>query len=94
MALTPVWEALLWCREVIAVNGFIDGWSMSDELHAYLTAQAWNELEPMERQVAELAGQGMTNRQIADELGIDRETVKSSAWSIMRKLVISRNVIH
>jgi DNA-binding CsgD family transcriptional regulator len=50
----------------------------------------WNRLTPRERQVASLicqqnGGRGYTNPQIADQLGISRETVKIHVRNILYK---------
>ena len=46
----------------------------------------WAQLTPREQQVAWLMAQGCTNPQIAERLFISRETVKSHAGSVLRKL--------
>jgi DNA-binding NarL/FixJ family response regulator len=46
-------------------------------------------LTPREWQVAELIGQGCTNRQIANRLGIARRTAESHVENIMSKLGLS-----
>jgi DNA-binding NarL/FixJ family response regulator len=43
-------------------------------------------LTPREREVLERAGQGLTNRQIAAELGLRPQTVKNHLSSVLRKL--------
>jgi DNA-binding NarL/FixJ family response regulator len=43
-------------------------------------------LTPREREVLERAGQGMTNRQIAADLGLRPQTVKNHLSSVLRKL--------
>jgi len=45
-------------------------------------------LTPRERAVLRLLGQGMSNRQIADSLGIQRTTVRSHLSSIVSKLEV------
>jgi DNA-binding CsgD family transcriptional regulator len=47
------------------------------------------QLTPREWQVAELIGQGCTNRQIANRLGIARRTAESHVENIMSKLGLS-----
>ena len=43
-------------------------------------------LDPFERQVLALIGDGRTNRDIAAELGTDPQTVKKAVTSILRKI--------
>ena len=52
----------------------------------------WDALTATERQVAGLAASGRTNPQIATELVVGRETVKTHLTSIYRKLDISNRV--
>jgi two-component system, NarL family, nitrate/nitrite response regulator NarL len=44
------------------------------------------ELTPREEQILELLSQGMTNRAIAEALGLKASTVKSHVSSILRKV--------
>jgi DNA-binding CsgD family transcriptional regulator len=46
----------------------------------------WDSLTPTEWQVATQAANGLTNQQIADELIMGRETVKTHISSVLRKL--------
>ena len=48
----------------------------------------WSALSPREQHVAELAGQGMTNRQIADRLFMSERTVQSHLETVFRALGI------
>lgn len=43
-------------------------------------------LTPRELQVLELVAQGMTNKQVAQELGIRQSTVRNSLYVIFQKL--------
>jgi ATP/maltotriose-dependent transcriptional regulator MalT len=54
-----------------------------------LRRQAGNELTPTEQQVAERAGSGMTNRQIAGALFISPKTVEANLARVYRKLGIA-----
>jgi len=47
------------------------------------------DLTPREREVLELVGEGLTNRQIADRLYIEVGTVKNHVHSILQKLDVS-----
>lgn len=48
--------------------------------------QRWAKLSPREREIALLAAKNLTNRQIAGNLIISSETVKSHIRSVLRKL--------
>ena len=47
-------------------------------------------LTPMERRVLELLGQGLANRQIADQLGVAEKTVKNHVTSVLAKMGLQR----
>ncbi len=47
-------------------------------------------LTPMERRVLDLVGQGLANREIADELGIAEKTVKNHVTSVLAKMGLQR----
>lgn len=47
-------------------------------------------LTPRERQVAELVAQGLTNSQVAEELGLGRRTVEGHVYRLFDKLGISQ----
>ncbi len=49
-------------------------------------SSAWDSLTPREREIAILAAQGYTNKQIADELMIAPDTVKTHIRNILRTL--------
>ncbi|MDE3090531.1 MAG: helix-turn-helix transcriptional regulator, partial [Chloroflexota bacterium] len=49
-------------------------------------AAVFDQLTPREREIAALAAQGYTNQEIADELVIARDTVKTHMRSILTKL--------
>ncbi|TVL91564.1 response regulator transcription factor [Streptomyces sp. SAJ15] len=49
-------------------------------------------LSPRERQILELIGEGLTNRQIADRLFLAEKTVKNRISSILAKLGVGRRV--
>jgi DNA-binding NarL/FixJ family response regulator len=54
----------------------------------------WCDRKPTrrERDVAELVARGMTNKQIARELGIDEDTVKTHIYRLCRKLAVPSRV--
>src|SRR6478735_5664174 len=47
-------------------------------------------LTPMERRVLEHVGQGLSNREIAEELGIAEKTVKNHVTSVLAKMGLQR----
>jgi DNA-binding NarL/FixJ family response regulator len=47
-------------------------------------------LTPMERRVFDLVGQGLANKEIADELGIAEKTVKNHVTSVLAKMGLQR----
>ncbi|MFJ1747228.1 response regulator [Streptomyces sp. NPDC088116] len=49
-------------------------------------------LSPRERQIVELIGEGMTNREIADRLFLAEKTVKNRISSILSKLGVGRRI--
>ena len=56
------------------------------------TASSWADLTERERAVAILAGQALTNQQIARRLGISPHTVNYHLRQIFRKLAIGSRV--
>ncbi|MFF6984592.1 LuxR C-terminal-related transcriptional regulator [Streptomyces sp. NPDC008343] len=52
-------------------------------------SRGWQSITPVERQVAELAAQGLTNPQIAERLCIARSTAKAHIAHILTKLQIA-----
>lgn len=55
-------------------------------------ASAWPELTEQERLIGRLAGQALTNQQIATRIGRSRHTVNYHLRQIFRKLAISSRV--
>lgn len=56
--------------------------------------EPWTELSPQELQIAQLAAQGLTNRQIAQRLFISHRTVSTHLYRIFPKLgVTTRNAL-
>jgi DNA-binding NarL/FixJ family response regulator len=47
-------------------------------------------LTPMERRVLDLVGQGLSNREIAEDLGIAEKTVKNHVTSVLAKMGLQR----
>jgi DNA-binding CsgD family transcriptional regulator len=59
--------------------------------HAGAT-HGWASLSPVERQVAELAGQGRNNPAIAEELFMSRNTVKAHLSHVYAKLGLANRI--
>ncbi|WP_087927059.1 response regulator [Streptomyces albireticuli] len=55
-------------------------------------ASELDSLSPRERQILELIGEGLTNRQIADRLFLAEKTVKNRISSLLAKLGVGRRV--
>jgi DNA-binding CsgD family transcriptional regulator len=56
---------------------------------------AWSVLSPQELQIAQLAAQGLTNREIGERLFLSHRTVGSHLYRIFPKLgITSRNQLH
>ncbi|MGH3599247.1 MAG: response regulator transcription factor, partial [Pseudonocardiaceae bacterium] len=51
--------------------------------------RGWSSLTPAEREVAELAGEGISNPQIAAQLFMSRSTVKMHLSSVYLKLQVA-----
>jgi DNA-binding NarL/FixJ family response regulator len=48
------------------------------------------DLTPSERKVVDLIGEGMSNREIADRLGVSEKTVKNHVTSVLAKMGLQR----
>ena len=48
----------------------------------------WQRLTPRERQICEALAKGLTNRQLAEELGITEHTARNHARAIFRTLQV------
>jgi two-component system, NarL family, nitrate/nitrite response regulator NarL len=59
-------------------------------LAATTPSAATSRLTPREREIAELLGDGHTNKAIAQQLGIEPTTVKNHVHNILEKLQVSR----
>ena len=53
---------------------------------------ALDRLSPREREVLDLIGEGLTNRQIADRLFLAEKTIKNRVSAILAKLGVGRRV--
>ena len=53
---------------------------------------SWEDLTPREQEIIALIGQGMTNKEIAKDLGISDKTIKTHLSRIFAKLKISRRI--
>jgi DNA-binding CsgD family transcriptional regulator len=74
---------------LLCVGDLIVGWRESD-LRANCASEVDEALSPRERTVLECIGQGRTNKEIARELGIAPETVKSHIKNIFVKLAVAK----
>jgi LuxR family maltose regulon positive regulatory protein len=61
--------------------------------NALFRAQAGDSLTKRELEIAELAARGMRNKEIASELGISSETVRTHLARVHQKLVIDRRAL-
>src|SRR4051794_6368785 len=53
---------------------------------------AWPRLEPLERRVLELIVDGLSNRQVAEELGVPIEEVRASLDAVFARLGASSTI--
>jgi DNA-binding CsgD family transcriptional regulator len=74
---------------LLCVGNLIVGWRKCD-LRANRVSKTYESLSPRERTVLECIGQGQTNKEIARELGIAPETVKSHIKNIFVKLAVAK----
>jgi DNA-binding NarL/FixJ family response regulator len=63
-------------------------WKVRRALAAWRTAKLQKQLSKRQREVAELAASGLSNKEIASRLGIALETVKNHLTAVYRKLGI------
>jgi DNA-binding NarL/FixJ family response regulator len=54
--------------------------------------QPLDELSPREREILELVGEGLTNRQIGERLYLSEKTVKNNVSRLLAKLGVERRV--
>jgi DNA-binding CsgD family transcriptional regulator len=74
---------------LLCVGNLIVGWRKCD-LRENRASKADESLSPRERTVLQCIGQGRTNKEIARELGIAPETVKSHIKNIFVKLAVAK----
>lgn len=61
----------------------------SGETSRRRTPEAWDQLSPQELQIAQMAAEGMTNREIGQKLYLSHRTVGSHLYRMFPKLGIS-----
>lgn len=82
---------------VLSLDKFVeDGYEISDSLDMdELVAErllleelaaALNELDPINKRIAELCGEGLSERQIADEVGLSQKTINNRKAGIFNEL--------
>jgi LuxR family maltose regulon positive regulatory protein len=72
--------------------GLTFGVSSGDAPADDATKAATGSLRPRERRVLELIERGYSNKEIAREIGVGVETVKSNVKQIFRKLAVDRRM--
>lgn len=80
------WSAVV-TRDVVRATA-----GLSDAAAPETSAAAWESLSAAERRVAQLAVSGLTNRQIAEELGVSPRTVQTQLASARSKLGVASRV--
>ncbi|MFI0723540.1 response regulator [Streptomyces sp. NPDC021224] len=63
-----------------------------DRAPAAATEQPLDELSPREREILDLVGEGLTNRQIGEQLYLSEKTVKNNVSRLLAKLGVERRV--
>jgi two-component system, NarL family, response regulator DevR len=66
--------------------------SLRDERTAGPQEQALSALSPREREILDLIGEGLTNRQIGERLYLSEKTVKNNVSRLLAKLGVERRV--
>jgi ATP/maltotriose-dependent transcriptional regulator MalT len=67
----------------------------SGERSRQRTPEAWNQLSPQELQIARMAGDGLTNREIGQNLYLSHRTISSHLYRVFPKLgVTSRSQLN
>jgi DNA-binding NarL/FixJ family response regulator len=61
----------------------------SGETSRRRTLEAWDELTPQELQIAQMAAEGLTNREIGERLYLSHRTIGSHLYRIFPKLGVS-----
>ena len=77
-------------RIIRAIN--VENRTTGPDLFEDPTNEAVQRLSRQERLVMGLLARGLTNKEIADELGVSAETVKKHNYNIFRKLKVNRRM--
>jgi RNA polymerase sigma factor (sigma-70 family) len=90
-AVRTIYAGELWAQRKLLTRVLENLRQRIDELQGYLS---WvrEVLTAREREVVTWAVEGMTNKEIATQLGISEKTVKTHLQNVFRKLKVSRRV--
>lgn len=88
-ALRQVMSGTIYLPPAILRKTTAGGTGRPPEPTAPKTAAAWNSLTKRQRDVVPLLARGMTNAEIADELGVSESTVRLHVSTIMERLQLS-----
>jgi RNA polymerase sigma factor (sigma-70 family) len=90
-AIRTIYAGELWAQRKVLTRVLENLRQRIDELQGYLS---WvrEVLTAREREVVTWAVEGMTNKEIATQLGISEKTVKTHLQNVFRKLKVSRRV--
>jgi LuxR family transcriptional regulator of csgAB operon len=90
-AVRTIYAGELWARRKLLTRVLEHSRQRIDELQGYLS---WvrEVLTAREQEVVTWAVEGMTNKEIATQLGISEKTVKTHLQNVFRKLQVSRRV--
>ena len=85
-----VHEGQIWANSK-QISALVQAWSLGHHVRA-VDARGVNLLSKREREIVSRAAQGLTNREIATQLGLSPHTVKNCLFRIFDKLGVSNRV--